>query len=330
MQQQGIGARLKDRVWVRSLVGVNSLTIRAIKYILQQPGIPFLDIRKVSILCGGPDWPVSVLTGILGMNPISMLLGSVPVILVIAATCLAGAFELKKSEGPQWESIAKVAMASMVVAQTGALVLAMYFVEGVAAHRASELRAFADDHEVLELEKRKERQSRVYRQRTQWSRLPCLMKMVLILGMACVTLSMYAVQFAGGVCFRVFAVNGKIDRPYEQGGLAGSAANIVKPLGKYALYLFGAGLVLTTVFVKWAGRFAGKASDADAGASVHGFSDAATALEDHDNRQGGGGAPVSRANLTDALEDVHNARGPGMASPLVNRAPKAPTVPISR
>ena len=215
-------------------------------------------------------------------------------------------------------------------AQTGALVLAMYFVEGVAAHKANELRAFADDHEVLELEKRKARQSRVYRERTQWSRVPCLMRLVLVLGMACVTLSMYAVQFAGGVCFRVFAVNGKIDLPYSQGGLAGNAANIVKPLGKFALYLFAFGLVLTTIFVKWAGRFSGKASDADAGASVHGFSDAATALEDHDNRQSGGSTPIPRAALTDALENVNATRGPGMASPAVNRAPKAPTVTISR
>ena len=63
MQQKAIGEQLGKRVWVRSLVNVNSITMRAIRRILLTPG---LSLAKVCILVGGPDWPVSVTTGILG------------------------------------------------------------------------------------------------------------------------------------------------------------------------------------------------------------------------------------------------------------------------
>ena len=62
MQQAGIGERMADNVNVKCLVGVNSISIKAIGYILSKPG---LSVPKVAILCGGPDWPTSVLTGIL-------------------------------------------------------------------------------------------------------------------------------------------------------------------------------------------------------------------------------------------------------------------------
>ena len=50
--------------------------IRAIRLILSKPG---MSLKKISILCGGPDWPTSVLTGILKLRVLSMLWGSVPV-----------------------------------------------------------------------------------------------------------------------------------------------------------------------------------------------------------------------------------------------------------
>jgi hypothetical protein len=44
---------------------VNSVTIRAVKKILSKPG---MSLEKVYILVGGPDWPTSVLTGILKLK----------------------------------------------------------------------------------------------------------------------------------------------------------------------------------------------------------------------------------------------------------------------
>ena len=71
-QQKGIGEHFSSNLWVRRTVGVNSTAIHAIELILREPGITF---GKVCILCGGPDWPTSVLTGILRLNLASMLCG---------------------------------------------------------------------------------------------------------------------------------------------------------------------------------------------------------------------------------------------------------------
>jgi hypothetical protein len=53
MQMKCIGEQFSDNLWVKKAVGVNSITIKAIQKILKEPG---MDIRKVCILCGGPDW----------------------------------------------------------------------------------------------------------------------------------------------------------------------------------------------------------------------------------------------------------------------------------
>ena len=78
---------------VRYAVGINSIQMRAIRYCLMQPG---LSIPKISILCGGPDWPTSVLCGILGVPLKEAMIGTSPVlVLYLAYTVMAGAFTLK-------------------------------------------------------------------------------------------------------------------------------------------------------------------------------------------------------------------------------------------
>jgi hypothetical protein len=159
MQQKCFGEYLGDRVWIRSFVGVNSLSIRvqysidyppmvhspslpqAIKLILEKPG---LTLQKVSILCGGPDWPTSVLTGILRLKLSQMLLGSVPIFFLIAPCVLAGGFQnllpspgetgTTKEEDAQSATFASLATISLLFAtltQSGALLIAMYYIEQV-------------------------------------------------------------------------------------------------------------------------------------------------------------------------------------------------------
>lgn len=64
-EQEGIGRFGKRYVQVRSLCAVNTHTMRAIKLILQRPGI---SVAKTAILVGGPDWPTSVISGVMGLN----------------------------------------------------------------------------------------------------------------------------------------------------------------------------------------------------------------------------------------------------------------------
>ena len=66
-----IGELLGKKVSIKYMVGVHKVSIRAIEMILKRPG---LNKAKVAILIGGPDWPTSVLTGILGLSLPQMLL----------------------------------------------------------------------------------------------------------------------------------------------------------------------------------------------------------------------------------------------------------------
>ena len=87
--QKLIGEVFGKSVAIRQVVGVNSEAIRAMRVVLSEPKFT---MNKVFILVGGPDWPVSVLCGILGLNQIPILIGTIPVIILVAPTVFCGSF----------------------------------------------------------------------------------------------------------------------------------------------------------------------------------------------------------------------------------------------
>merc|ERR1711957_436389 len=74
---------------IRQLVAINSGPIRAANLILSDKKIT---LAKVAFLIGGPDWPTSVLCGILRLDLLQCLLGTIPVILVSTPCVISGAF----------------------------------------------------------------------------------------------------------------------------------------------------------------------------------------------------------------------------------------------
>jgi hypothetical protein len=72
IQQKLIGGMLGKAVSIRRAVGINSMQIKAIRKILMAKG---LSPMKIMILCGGPDWPTSVLTGIMDLPLLEMIIG---------------------------------------------------------------------------------------------------------------------------------------------------------------------------------------------------------------------------------------------------------------
>ncbi len=64
--------------------------IRAIEVVLRQPG---LSMGKCAILCGGPDWPTSVLCGILRCPISQILIGTAPIFFFVVPTVCTGAFK---------------------------------------------------------------------------------------------------------------------------------------------------------------------------------------------------------------------------------------------
>ena len=78
-------------------------------------------IAKVSILCGGPDWPTSVLTGILRLSLIQMQIGTLPIIGLVAPCVFAGAFQLKAGVNVLYSSLSTVALGVASASQSLAL-----------------------------------------------------------------------------------------------------------------------------------------------------------------------------------------------------------------
>ncbi|CAE8688484.1 unnamed protein product, partial [Polarella glacialis] len=95
MQQKLIGGLLGRNLKIRCQVGVNKPFIRAIEAVLRRPG---LSMGKVAILCGGPDWPTSVLAGVLKLSLFECELGTMPIIVFITPCSLSGSYYLKSSE----------------------------------------------------------------------------------------------------------------------------------------------------------------------------------------------------------------------------------------
>jgi hypothetical protein len=166
MQQKLIGERMGSSVKVRAMIGVNSTTVRAIKMILMKPG---LSPDKVFILCGGPDWPTSVTTGILRLSLVSMLCGSLPVVLLITPCVCAGGFLLRRNDksGP-WAAISDISIAVASIFQFGAMLAAMYYIEKVAHEKREELSQQALDKEVAQIDQKQVKRAEMYERLTDW------------------------------------------------------------------------------------------------------------------------------------------------------------------
>merc|ERR1711953_656886 len=106
-QQKGFGEGLGKNEGIKMAVGVHTPTIRAIEKILKKTGIT---IEKVCILCGGPDWPTSVLTGILRLSCPQMLLGTLPMFFLIAPAVACG-MSAKQAELRKFSSLFLVGVA---------------------------------------------------------------------------------------------------------------------------------------------------------------------------------------------------------------------------
>ena len=126
------------------------------------------EFRKGAILIGGPDWPTSVLTGILKLPLLSMLTGTLPVAFLVAPTVMAGAFMLRANEGGAWSSLAGIFMAIAAMSQMASGFAAMYFVDKAVRANPEAIAAVETDKEVAELERKEEHAQNVYQEVTDW------------------------------------------------------------------------------------------------------------------------------------------------------------------
>ena len=267
LQQKWFGEGLGGYVGVRYTVGINSKQMRAIRYCLMQPGF---SPAKIAILCGGPDWPTSVLCGILRVPLYESVLGTSPVlVLYLAYTVLAGAFMLKTngecasanaataadavlspsaSAAPPaehaevgsanyWEMASAVSLGMAMVCMSCTSFAALYFMEHTIEHKKAECEAFPVDEEVEAREIKVQAKQVAYKHVTRWGNLPPLDRALLGAAVVCMTAACHLAGNFGSHCFATFTVTCTVE-----------LVDVVKPLGWVAIGLFAFGLILFQLY----------------------------------------------------------------------------------
>eukprot|EP00916_Digyalum_oweni_P016855 GHVL01027664.1.p1 GENE.GHVL01027664.1~~GHVL01027664.1.p1 ORF type:complete len:792 (+),score=116.07 GHVL01027664.1:53-2428(+) len=245
LQQKLFGELMSQNLTIQSLCGVNTVPIRAIEMCLRRPGI---SVDKVSILIGGPDWPTSVLTGILRLSVFQMLLGSSPVIILVVPCVLAGAFLLKTGESDEWKAISSVTLSLAALLQALSGALAFYYVQDVADKNYDELSAPRPEH--AELDRRAQAvkaKARIVREKINWIATPLWLKILLILGVVIVNASCFLLQFTNDYCFTDYALTDTIEDKLD-----GNILNLVLTLGWVALAMSAFSLLILLIFSIWA------------------------------------------------------------------------------
>lgn len=243
LQQKVIGEKLGDKVGVRAAIGVNSLTIRAIRRVLMEKG---LSLGKVCILCAGPDWPTSVLTGILKCKWSEMMIGTIPVYFLIVPMVVTGAFQLKASEGGLWAAMGQIIVMASGIIVGSAMFMMVYIINKTSVKYKKELEAEAPDEAVAELDAKAAIQAELRLKCTTWGVLPVMAKMWL--AMAAFAMALSFAMFNFGACFRPFVITSKIGDPYELGGLNGNVLNLLTAQGVVAHIMFIASIMCFKVF----------------------------------------------------------------------------------
>ena len=237
LQQKVIGSNLKHRLAVRRLCSVNSAVVRTMRLVLLEPG---LSLAKVTILVGGPDWPTSVLCGILGLDLLPILLGTLPVFLLILPTVMGGAFLSIDESYAQVASVLSVACAAAV--QTGSLVVAAVELDKQMAARKDELDDVPIDEEVRAADDADAERRRRLAANTRWARVPGTWRAALAAATVFMTASSYLCTYWSSDCFREFAIDDSVAKRL------GHWSRILKPPGVFALALFTVSCVIHGAF----------------------------------------------------------------------------------
>ncbi len=253
LQQKMIGGLLKGSAGIRQMVGINTSLIKAMKLVLAERGF---GMAKVSILCGGPDWPTSVLCGIMDLPLAPVIVGTLPVVLLIVPTVLTGSFtylsslKLKDTQQPEFAwagTAATLSAAAAAVVLFGFMLFAAYYVERTMREREEEVNAIPTDEDVQNLDGKTELFNEAYKDATRWSTVPSWAKFLLMFSVISMIMSCYMVQLFQEDAFTSYQLTDTIETK-----LNGDWTNLVKPLGFVALLLFAASLVVFSIFQCWA------------------------------------------------------------------------------
>ena len=232
-EQKFIGEPFRKNVKIRSMVGVNSRTMKAANFILKSKGI---NMGKVMLLCFGPDWPTSVLAGLLGANCWQCVLALSPMLLCTTPATLMGAFMTKT--GTMYDTLFQVATLMTLMTQVGGMALMAQALQRVFTEHAAEIEAIPDDKEVAEYEAKQARLGEVTDKVKDFTKLPTSMRVLLVSGSVVGILSYYGVHFLN---------SGDYPWLFQNFGMTDCLDHLGKPSEKFAIGFMG---------IKWPGLLA--------------------------------------------------------------------------
>ena len=252
LQQVVIGGMMRQSVRIRAAVAVNAPVMRAISVMMSEPR---LTPGKVAMLVGGPDWPTSVMMGLLGMRLGPMLAGTTPIICLIAPLTMCGAFMIRGDE-PPYRELTHITMALSSLTQLGAFLLLMYYVERTTQTKRDELEALPYDEEVLKLNQAEQEYNALYAELTNWHspRVPLGMRAALSLGALSGMLACYGATLYDSRCFEEFKLADPDFETQLRSNLRGNVLNLIKPNGWAVVGLGVLCYACRYVFVAWASR----------------------------------------------------------------------------
>jgi hypothetical protein len=255
--QYSLGYFMGKSVKVQQFVGVTKVGVLATEAVLKEEGFKLF---KMCILVAGPDFPTSVLCGILQLSIPQMLLGTSPVILVsIIPQTLVGVLLTKEnaSEGV-WSVIATIATGLAAAFQTGAtLIFAYGIMERVDESGDQLLKMPRPEHdEVRKLAEKEAEYVEKHSEVSDWGQLGTFARATLLGTVALFLLSGLIIALdtmaTEKICFKKFYITDNIKDSSDLGGLDGNVLNVViPPLGWVALGLATVAFVLHVGFGKW-------------------------------------------------------------------------------
>lgn len=184
-------------------------------------------------LVGGPDWPTSVLTGIMRLSLPQMLLGTLPVFFLIAPSCVAGAMLYKSDTNSLFGSLEVISVGIAVIVQSGALLGAIHYIAKMAVNQKDELKKMAPDEEVVKLEMHNQCKLRASREINAWQHLSSMTRVLHVIALVLMVFSCYCFQLVGGRCFEEFSITDSINTTLD-----GDPLNLVTPLGRVPCFAF--------------------------------------------------------------------------------------------
>ncbi|CAE8629632.1 unnamed protein product [Polarella glacialis] len=272
------GFYMGKSVKIQQMVGVDQVAIRAVEKILRSATFSF---PKVAVMVGGPDWPVSVLCGILRLNLWSILMATCPIIVVLSPCVIAGALmvgpevatltttstpsnstSMNSSAGAEaeqqiWTTLSSTALALSALVQMMSGLLALYYIQEVVIADGPELEQYRAEHEpVAALTAQEKEYVDAFRGVSEWSCLGKFKQGLIIVGTSLMVTSIAVFVFLDAKCFRPFTVTSLISENFQNGGLDNNVLNLILDPGKVFLAVFGVACCFHYLFEKLCARAA--------------------------------------------------------------------------